>query len=368
MRLKVLVLIGLCSLAVPANAQQAQPQAVAVGTVYSEKKPIAKSLDIVGRVEAIERVEVKARVTGYLEAMLFKEGDLIKEGAKLYRIEKGLFEAAVTQAQGALERSKSAKVLTEIQLQRAEQLLASSSGTAVARDQALAADQQAKGAIMADEANLDTAKINLGYTDITSPIAGKVGKTNITKGNVVSPESGVLTTIVSQDPMYVSFPISQREILQARQSGGAGQFGNIKVRIKFSNGTVYPQVGEMNFIDVTVDRTTDTVLARATVANPAGTLIDGQLVQVMLESGKPDEKVLVPQAALLADQGGVYVFVVEDGKAVTKRIKTSGERGADVVVDEGLSGGEQIVVEGLSALRPGASVQASPVQRTLKGS
>src|ERR1700680_4245446 len=177
-----------CGLAVPANAQQNEP--LPVGTPKPERRPIAKTLDFVGRIEAVNRVEVKARVTGYLEAVLFKEGDLIKQGDALYRIEKGLFQAAAEQAQGALERSKAAKVLTVVQLERAESLLKSNAGTAVARDQAQAADQQANGQIMTDEANLQTAKINLGYTDIVAPVAGKIGRTSITKGNVIGPQSG----------------------------------------------------------------------------------------------------------------------------------------------------------------------------------
>jgi membrane fusion protein (multidrug efflux system) len=350
-----------------AQAQQAQQPIVAVGTVYAERKPIAKTFNIVGRVEAMQRVEVKARVVGYLDAVLFKEGDYVKEGTPLYRIEKGLFEANVKQAEAALERSKAAQVLTAIQLQRAQQLLATSSGTVVARDQAMAADQQAKAAILADEAALQTAKINLSYTDIASPIGGKVGKTNITKGNVVGPDTGVLTVIVSQNPMYVTFPVSQREFLKTQEAGRKANVGAIKVRIRFANGTMYGPVGKINFVDVTVDRATDTVLVRATMPNPSGALIDGQLVQVVLEAGKPEEKVVVPQAALIADQGGVYVFVVENGKAVVRRIKIGGEAGSGVIVDQGLSGGEQVIVEGLSSVRPGAAVQAAPLPAALKG-
>jgi membrane fusion protein (multidrug efflux system) len=351
--------------ALSANAQQGSPAAVPVGTVNAERKSIAKTLDFVGRVDAINRVQIKARVQGYLEAVLFTEGDLVKENAPLYRIEKDLFQAAVEQAQGALERSKSAKVLTVIQLQRAEELLAKNAGTVVARDQALAADQQAKGAIMTDEANLQTAKINLGYTDIVSPITGKISRTNITKGNVVGPDSGVLTTIVSQDPMYVTFPVSQREFLRAAQAGRNVDVSSIKVRLSFSDGSIYDQIGQVNFIDVTVDRATDTVLARATVANPRGALIDGQFVRVNLEGSTAEEKTLVPQSALIADQQGVYVFIVDDGKAVVRRVKPGGQSGTSAIVEEGLSGGEQVIVEGLQAVRPGAVVRATPVPQTL---
>ncbi len=354
--------------AVPAAAQQAQPGAVPVGTVYAERQAISNIRDFVGRVEATGRVDIRARVQGYLEQVLFKEGDIVKKGDQLYQIEKGLFQAAVEAAKGALERSKAAKTLTAIQLQRAQDLLEKSAGTAVARDQALAADQQAQGQILADQANLDTANINLGYTDIASPIAGKVSKTNVTAGNVVGPDSGILTLIVSQDPMYISFPVSQRELLQAQLSGRMGDIAGIKIKIRFADGSTYKHEGTVDFVDVSVDRSTDTVLARATMPNPDGVLIDGQFVSVAVEAGAPLDKVVVPQAALIADQQGVYVFAVEDGKAVVKRIKTGGESGTNIVVDEGLKGGEQIIVEGLQSIRPGQAVQAAPAAAVLNRS
>lgn len=350
---------------VAGSAQGNAPAAVAVGTVKAERKPVAKSLDFVGRVEAINKVEVRARVKGFLEQVLFKEGDMVKEGDKLYRIERGLFEAAVQQAQGALERSKAAHDLAVIQLQRAQDLLDKQSGSEVARDQARAQEQQAKGAVFADQANLQTAKINLDYTDIVAAVTGKIGRTSLTKGNVVSPETGALTTIVSQDPMYVTFPISQREVMQYRATAKPGDAAAFKINLRFSDGSAYDQTGTINFLDVSVDRGTDTILARASFPNPKGILFDNQLVRVQVESGNPEEKVVVPQAALIADQAGVYVFVVEDGKAAVKRIKPSGESGSDVVVQEGLSGGELIIVEGLQSIRPGTPVRATPVPGSL---
>ena len=367
MRTGICAAFAICSLVAPAAAQQAQPAAIPVGIVKAEQKSIEKTLDFVGRVEAVNRVEIRARVQGFLEAVLFKEGDPIKEGDPLYRIEKEQFQAAVGQAEGALTRSKASKALTEVQLQRAEDLLAKQAGTQVARDQAAAADEQAKGQIQSDEASLQTAKINLGYTDIVAPVSGRIGRTNITKGNVVGPESGPLTVVVSQDPMYVTFPVSQRELLQAQAVGYQIKFNEIKARIRFADGRTYDQVGQLNFVDVTVDRATDTVLVRASFPNPAGVLTDGQFVRVSLESGTPQAVVVVPQSALITDQEGVYVFVVEDGKAVVKRIKPGGEDGTDVVVQEGMSGGEQVIVEGLQGVRPGISVKASPVT-TLKRS
>ena len=273
----------------------AQQGAVPVGTVYAERTSIADTLGFVGRVEAIDRVEIKARVKGYLEAVLFKEGDFVTQGTPLYEIEREPFQAAVEQAQAALVRSKGAKLLTEVQLARAETLLSREAGSAVTRDQARAADEQARGAILADDASLKSANINLGYTDITSPISGKISRTNVTAGNVVGPDSGPLTLIVSQDPMYVTFPVSQRDLLQAQLAGRKDKIKDVKIKIRFADGSSYNQEGSINFIDVSVNRSTDTVIARATMPNPDGILTDGQLVNVTVEAGQPEEKVIVPQ-------------------------------------------------------------------------
>jgi membrane fusion protein (multidrug efflux system) len=361
MRSVVFALFCTFGIASSAHGQQTPPAAVPVGTVVAESKATTPSFEFVGRVEAINRVEVKPRITGFLEEILFREGDAVKEGAPLYRIERGSFEAAVKQAQGALERAKAARTLTEIQLKRAEDLLKTSSGTVVARDQALAADQQAQAAILEAEANLQTAQINLGYTDIISPISGKVSRTNVTKGNAVSSSTGVLTTIVSQDPMYVTFPVSQREFLNVRKSGKGVDVKSLKVKLRFSDGTIYDQVGEINFVDVTVDRATDTITARATMPNPNGRLVDGQLVTVVIEVGTPEQKIVIPQSALIADQEGIYVFIVADGKAAIRRVKPGAESGTGIVINSGLTGGELVIVQGLQSIRPGTPVRATPV-------
>jgi membrane fusion protein (multidrug efflux system) len=357
------IFISISFLAGPTQAQQ---QTVPlVGTVYAQRKPISQTADFVGRVEAVDKVDIHARVTGFLEAVLFKEGDFVKKGSPLYRIEQDQYQAAVVQAQGALDRSKADKDLAQVQLNRATTLLAERSIAAEAVDQDRTAYLRAQGQMLTDQANLDFARINLGYTDIMAPISGKISKTNITVGNVVGPNSGVLTTIVSQDPMYVTFPVSHRNVLQFQQRREMQEIKDIKVRLRFANGTTYGQTGSINFLDVTVDRSTDTVLVRASMPNPTGLLIDGELVTVTLEAGTPEERVLVPQAALIADQEGIYVFAVEHGKAVVKRIKTSGESGLDDIVSQGLKGGEQIIVQGLQSVRPGQPVQASPVQSSL---
>ena len=363
MRAIATAMVVLFGTVAPVVAQQNQaPAAIPVSVVAAEKKPVNKSLDFVRRVEAIQRVEIKARVTGYLEKVSFKEGDLIKAGTELYSIEKGLFEAAVGQAEGALAKDKAAKTLTEVQLQRAEELLQKQAGTQVARDQALAADQSAEGALLVDDANLKTAKINLGYTEITSPIDGKVGKTNITVGNVVGPDTGSLTVVVSQDPMYVSFPVSQRDFLRAQETEHKIDLTGLKATLNFSDGTTYHHAGNINFVDVQVDKATDTILVRATFPNPDHALVDGQLVRVTLESGEAEQKVVIPQAALISDQEGVYVFVVDDGKAAIRRVKPGGVSGTGTIIEQGLNAGDQVVVEGSQSLRPGVPVKASPLQ------
>ncbi len=354
-----LAIAAICS---SSFAQEAAAPAVPVTTVAARMEAVAQTKDFVGRIQAVERVSVTARVTGYLEAILFKEGDFVKEGQPLYRIEQGLFKAAVEQAEGALAGSKASKKYAQVELDRANQMLATTYGTPQKRDQALAADENAAASILTTEANLNTAKINLGYTDIKSPVTGRISRTNITKGNVVSPSSGVLTTVVSQDPMYVLFPVSQREFLDARNNEDGGDVSRIEVTVRFSDGSVYGHKGHVNFIDVSVDKATDTVLVRATIPNPDDILIDGQLVRVNLNGGTPVEKIVIPQAALIADQQGTYVFAVEDGKAVVRRVKLGEEAGANVSVDLGLKAGEQIIVEGIQSVRPGAAVFASPMR------
>jgi membrane fusion protein, multidrug efflux system len=333
---------------------------VRVGVVTAAPKEISKGADFVGRVDAVEKVEIRARVKGYLDSVKFEEGQAVKVGEPLYEIEPDLFKADVEQAQGALERAEASKTLAEIQLKRAEELLAKEAGTAVQRDQAAASNQQAGGAVLSAKANLSTARINLGYASVLSPIKGRIGMTNMTKGNVVGPDSGVLATIVSQDPMYVTFPVSQREFM--RVTGDAKtSLKDVGATLAFSDGSQYAESGRIDFVDVKVDRATDTITVRANFPNPQEKLKDGQLVRLRLASDAPVSKIVVPQAALLADKDGAYVFVVEDGKATARHIKAGAESGSDIVIESGLSGGEMVIVEGLQAVRPGAPVTASPV-------
>jgi membrane fusion protein (multidrug efflux system) len=354
--LALLWLLGLMS---PGLTQR--PTAIPVETVAAELRPITKATEFVGRVEAMERVDIRARVTGFLQEILFKDGDFVKEGDVLYRIERETFDAAVQQARGALLEAQGKYANATAQRARTEELTKTSAAPLAQLDERLAAEKGAQGQVVVADADLKTATVNLGYTDIVAPISGQIGRSKLTKGNVVGPDSGVLTTIVSHDPMYVTFPVSQREFLKVQeQEQRKARKEALGVRIRFSDGSTYDQTGRINFVDVTVDRATDTVLVRATLPNPNGALIDGQLVRVSVEADKPEEKVLVPQSALVVDQQGTYVFLVVDGKAAVARVKLGGESGPFAIVDDGLKGGEQVVVQGMESLRPGVAVAASP--------
>ena len=160
--------------------------------------------------------------------------------------------------------------------------------------------------------------------------------------------------------MYVTFPVSQREFLRTRDSGG-GNVEGIIVKLGFSDGSEYADTGKINFVDVTTDQTTDTITVRASFPNGKGQLVDGQFVNVLLESATPQDVIVVPQSALLADQAGIYVFVVEDNKAKVKRVKVGGEHGPNSIISEGLAGGEMVIVEGLQFVRPDMPVQAAPI-------
>lgn len=355
------LLIGLGILPWESHAQSATGTATSVGTALAEKRDIAQATSFVGRIQAKDRVDVKARVTGYLEEVLFKEGDMVAAGAPLYRIEPGPFEAAVQQAEGEVLRAQGQLTNAKLQRQRSDELVKTGAQSVAIRDERVAAEQTAQGNLASAQAALQNAKINLGYTAIASPIAGRIGRSLVTKGNVVSPESGTLTTIVSVDPMYVLFPVSQREFLELQKDGRQTGAAGLLVRLRFSDGTLYEQEGRINFVDVTVNQSTDTVLIRATVPNPKGVLVDGQLLQVSVEQEKPVQRILVPQAALIADQEGVYVFIVQGGKAVVRRVKVGGESGPNAIIASGLEGGEQVIVQGLSTVRADTPVQASPV-------
>jgi membrane fusion protein (multidrug efflux system) len=349
------------SLSPAAGAQQALGQPIPVGTVVAAKQPVTQATEFVGRVEAVDRVDVRARVTGFLQQTFFKEGDAIKEGDKLFQIDPAPFEAALQQARGALFQAQGTLTNATAQRARADELVKTATTSVAVRDERVAAERSAQGGVEMAEANEKTATINLGYTTILAPVSGRIGRAKVTKGNVVGPDAGSLVLIVSQNPMYVTFPVSEREFLRLREEGNKTRKDGYEVKLRFADGAAYGQDGKIDFVDVTVNKATDTVLVRARVANPTNALTDGQFMRVAVQGDKPQEKIVVPQAALLADQEGLYVFVVQDGKAVVKRVKTGAEVGTGIAIEQGLSGGELVVAFGLQSLRPSAPVVASPM-------
>ena len=217
------------------------------------------------------------------------------------------------------------------------------------------------------------AQINLGYTNIIAPIDGRIGRTNLTIGNVVSPDVGTLATIVSQDPMRVSFPISSRAATQLYERyANRGGIDAIRVRVRLNTGELYPESGKIEFIDNQINRNTDTILVRALIANPvrgnsssgtipARSLIDGQFVNVYVEGVEPVQAIVVPRAAVLQDQQGSYVFVLDGEKKAQRRDITLGRAlGVDTVVEKGLNPGDTVVTEGIQRVRPGQPVNPAP--------
>src|SRR5262245_28675777 len=276
--------IGALGIAASSSIAAAQgappPPAVSVTPVVSRQ--VAETIDYVGRLTAVDKVDIVARVEGFLEERNFKEGQYVKTGDLLFRIEQATYKAAVEQARATLAKAKATEVNTKLQFERGKELVRNQNIPQSTVDQREADERAAHAGVMEAQAALDQAEINLGYTEIYSPIDGRIGIAIVTKGNLVQPSSGKLATIVSQDPIYVTFQVSQRNLLDyfRRRAEDPGKNTQINVRIKLPNGTIYPHAGVSDFLDVQVDPTTDTVTVRATVPNPEHVLIPGGVVGV----------------------------------------------------------------------------------------
>jgi membrane fusion protein (multidrug efflux system) len=351
---------GVCAGA--ALAQGAPPPAVSVRPVVSRQ--VTATGAFIGRVTAIDKVEIVARVAGFIQERNFTEGQQVKTGDLLFRIERDTYKAAVDQQKANVARAKATEVNAALQLQRGQDLVKNQNIPQSTVDQRAADYQAAQADVMQAQALLEQAQINLGYTEILAPIDGRIGLATFTVGNLVQPSSGSLATLVRQDPIYVTFQVSERDLNNYKQrvaeSGGKEQHQTI--HIKLPNGSEYPHPGLTNFFDVQVDSTTDTVTVRAQVPNPDGVLIPGGVVGVILERGAPKAALVVPQSAVQLDQAGRYVLVVDEAKKVEQRRVTTGvEQGRDIVVTDGLKEGELVVVEGIQKVRPGQVVTATVV-------
>jgi membrane fusion protein, multidrug efflux system len=340
-----------------AAAQSPPPPAVSVTPAISRQ--VTATGDFIGRVVAIDKVDIVARVSGFINQRNFSEGQQVKTGYLLFSIEPDTYKAAVDQQIANLAKAKATEVNANLQLQRGQELLHNQNIPQSEVDQRAANAQAAHADVMQAQALLEQAKINLGYTEIRSPIDGRIGIANFTVGNLVSPSSGTLATIVSQDPIYVTFQASEADIIayKRRTAASGDKNPHVTIHIKLPDGTIYPHPGLTNLLDVQVQADTDTVLARAQLPNPEGMLIPGGIVSVQVERGGPQTLLVIPQSAVQLDQAGRYVMVVgADKKVEQRRITTGVEQGRDIVVTEGLKEGELVIVEGIQKVHPGQVV------------
>ncbi|AHJ62456.1 Acriflavin resistance periplasmic protein [Granulibacter bethesdensis] len=343
-----------------------------VGVIKAEKLPYTQTNEFVGRIQATDRVNLVPRVTAFLEQQLFKEGAEVKKGDLLYTLEKPPFEADVQAKAAAVQQAQATLNNAQLTMGRAKALLNTPAGQRSIYDDSRAAVLADEAQVMANQAQLRLAQINLAYTDIRAPIAGKIGRTSLTIGNVVTPNTGTLATIVSQDPMWILFPVPVPEALELRNRYYTkGGLKAVKIKLRLPDGRIYDQTGDLNFTDNTISSTTDTILLRATVANPmiskdgdhaVRELIDGEFVQVIMEGVQPVEALTIPRAAVLSDQEGNYVYTVN---AQNEAIRTNVELGAsdqkNAVVLKGLTPGQTVIVEGVQrVMKPGQKVAPGP--------
>ena len=240
-----------------------------VGVVRAQQTAITETSEFIGRVQAIERVALTARVTAFLDQRLFVEGTEVKQGDLLYRLERAPFEAAVQQQEAAVADTSARLANANIQLARAQSLLSTPAGQRSNVDDAVANQRSLAAQVLSAQAQLKVAQINLDYTEIHAPVAGKISRTSITVGNVVSPSSGPLASIVSQDPMYVLFPVASRTLteLQKRYADQGG-INAMVVKLRLPDGSLYNHDGKIDYVEPTVSATTDTILLRARIPNP----------------------------------------------------------------------------------------------------
>jgi len=341
----------------PAGAQQgAPPPAVLVQA--AESVPIADQFEFIGRAAAVDKVELRARVKGFLGPRLFADGDEVKKDQVVFTIEREPYQATVDQKIAQRDAARAALTNAELQLKRATELLRTNTGTQATYDQRLSEQLQAKAQLEDAGAQLREAEIQLSYTEIKSPIDGRIGRASASPGNIVGPDSGVLATVVSEKPIRVLFPVTQRELLDARRDKAAGD--PLIVRLRLADGSIYGEKGQLDFIDVTVDPKTDGQIVRAVFDNKEGLLTDGQTVRVVLEEEKPQTVVTVPQSAIAVDQTGPYLFVADDKNAAQlRRVKTGIVRNGQLVISEGLKAGEKVIIQGQQRVRQGRTVAPS---------
>jgi membrane fusion protein (multidrug efflux system) len=369
----VLLLLIVTVLPVRADAQPASAGPPAVGVVRAERQQITQTDEFIGRIQAVGRVALVARVSAFLEKRLFVEGAEVKQGNLLYQLEQPPFQAQVENNKANVAQLEAQHRNAELTLERAQYLLKTVAGQQSNVDSALASERSLAASICAAKAQLQIAEINLGYTEIRAPIDGKISATDVTEGNVVSPTTGTLANLVSQDPMYVLYPVSVRAGLDLRNRYDAkGGFNAVVLKIRLPDGRIYGQNGKLDYVSPTVATNTDTITVRGVIPNPllSGVppgapapreLFDGEFVTVMIEGVQPITVLAIPRAAVLSDQQGDYVYVVDaQNKAEQRRLQLGQSTPSTAVVTNGLKEGELVISEGLQRVRPGETVSPSP--------
>jgi membrane fusion protein, multidrug efflux system len=359
-------LLVACGPKVPAGAADAPPVEVGVITV-SAASAIVES-DLPGRTSAYRKAEVRPQVSGIIQKRLFTEGAEVKAGAQLYQIDPATYEAAYSSAQAQLASAQANFAAAKARNTRYQNLSAAKTISQQDLDDVTAAFAQAQANLDIGKAAVETARINLKYTKVIAPIGGVIGKSEVTEGALVSAgQAQVLATIQQLDPIYVDVSQSADDLLNLRRqmmSGKVSVPSEAKVSLVLSDGTHYAQQGRLQFSGVGVSESTGTVVLRALFPNPDKLLLPGMFVRTHLQEGVHANAILVPQQGVTRDRsGGATALVInKESKVEVRSIKTSRAVGDKWLVEEGLAVGEQVIVEGLQKVKPGALVKAVPAQ------
>lgn len=337
------------------------------GLPVQVQKPVVREIEIwdeyVGRFEAVNRVEIRPRVSGYLEAVHFYDGDIVEEGELLFSIDPRPFKAALAGARARAEAARTGQRLAGSELARAKRLLDAKAGSQEEYDRRLQAKQSADAEVASAEAAAEEAALNLEFTEVKSPIAGRAGRDLINKGNLVTAQSSMLTTVVSINPIHFVFTGSESDYLNYSRLAQSGERKSSRdspnaVRIKLDDQEDYEIEGLMNFVDNSLSATTGTIEAQAVVENPDGFLTPGMFGRMRLFGRDPYVATLIPDTAVQFDQSRQFVWVVGPQSTAQMRPVTLGRviDGGMRIVDQGLKPDDRVIVSGFALLRPEAPV------------